>query len=270
MHKLLLLLSLLILVSGSFSCAAQDTSVTPQKTETTTVAETKTVTATATNTQTQSETVTITVTQTETQTVTVTETVTPIRVKRATHGSGQIVTLDMENEYLPVVVACENYAAPYESLKAQAIASRTFAFYKILHEPRSDDYDILDSESDQVYNPAVFEALSHSDQERIRQAVRETREVVIRYAGVIICSSYVSGTSQTLHYVTFNEGKSGDNITQTTLNWTTVPPSKYPYNRGCMGQIQANELAEQGYNYEQILKYFYGSDISIEKYRTHS
>ncbi len=270
-YKILLLASILVLIPGSLSCKTQDVSVAPEETtKTITVTATKTVTETETATVFETETVTETETATITETVYVTEIVTPIRVKRVRHGNGQIETLNMEAEYLPVVVACENHEAPAESLKAQAIASRTFAYYKIIREPRSDDYDILDYEADQVYDPAVLAALSPSDQDRIKQAISETKGVVLRYAGVIVCSSYVSGNPETLQYVTFNEGKSGDNITQTSLNWMTYPPSRYPYNRGCMGQIQANELALRGYDYQRILKYFYGSDISIENYRADS
>ena len=39
------------------------------------------------------------------------------------------------------------------------------------------------------------------------------------------------------------------------------PPSLNPHNRGCLGQVLANELAAKGYNYQQILRYFYGADI---------
>jgi len=179
-----------------------------------------------------------------------------IRVKTETYGDGTIKTLDLESEYLPVVVACENGAAPYESMKAQAVASRTFALYKINYEPRSDDFDVYDDERDQVYNPGV----TVTDQNR--QSVRDTNGIVLRYTRVIICAFFVSGTGDTTEYVTYNEGKTGNDITQTTLGWCTDPPSKNPHNRGCMGQVQANGLASsKNYCYQQILRYFYGTDI---------
>jgi hypothetical protein len=252
MGKILLVLVILVCLSCTLSCRAP---------ETVTLTETKTETVTATKTLTETETTTITAT------VTVPRPAILIRVKRASHGGGEIVTLNMETEYLPVVLACENRLAPYESLKAQAIASRTFALYQKLHEPRTAEYEIVDNENDQVYNAATFERLTKSEQERMRLAVEETEGLVIRWGDVVICSSYVSGNELMLQYVTFNEGKSGDAITQTSLNWVTYPPSKYPYNRGCMGQIQANTLASiNAYDYERILKYFYGSDILISRY----
>ena len=180
-----------------------------------------------------------------------------IRVKTVAHGDGTIKTLYLESEYLPVVVACENGAAPFESMKAQAVASRTFAMYKINH-PRGSDFDVWDNESDQVYNPSKTVTGQH------RQSVTDTNGIVLKYTGKIICAFYVSGTGSTAKYVTYNEGKSGDSITQTTLGWCTDPPSKNPYNRGCMGQVQANDLASaKGYDYQQILRYFYGADIEF-------
>ncbi|MHB8104612.1 MAG: hypothetical protein ACYDG5_03625 [Dehalococcoidales bacterium] len=80
----------------------------------------------------------------------------------------------------------------------------------------------------------------------------------------------MSGTAATLRYVTFNEGKSGDAVTQTTLDGSYGTDSHNPYNRGCMGQIQANDLASNGYDYQRILRYFYGSDITIERYQPNS
>jgi len=179
-----------------------------------------------------------------------------IRVKTATYGDGSILTLDLESDYLPVVVGCENGAAPYESMKVQAVASRTFAMYKIEH-PSGADFDVYDDERDQVYNPAITVI------DKYRGAVEDTRDIVLKYTGKVICAFFVSGTGDTAEYVTYNEGKSGDDITQTTLGWCTDPPSKNPYNRGCMGQVQANALAPPhgDYNYQQILKYFYGADI---------
>ena len=184
-----------------------------------------------------------------------------IRVKTATHGDGTIKLLDLENEYLPVVVGNENPNAPYESLKAQVIASRTFALYKINYEPRSAKFDVYDDERDQVYNPAKFKAFPKSKQEEIKQAVKETKEIILKWKGVIICAFFVSGTGNTARYVTYNERKTEDDIIQTRLGRVTNPPSLNPHNRGCLGQVLANELAAKGYNYQQILRYFYGADI---------
>ena len=101
-HKILLLASILILLFATCSCEALKTTITS------TTKVTETTMKTETETQTQTETATATITETETETATVTVTIIPIRVKRSAHGQGQIESLDMESEYLPVVVASEN------------------------------------------------------------------------------------------------------------------------------------------------------------------
>lgn len=190
---------------------------------------------------------------------------TEIRVKTETYGKGEIISIPLELYYLPLVVCSENPNAPYESLKAQAVASRSFALYKKLIEPRSKDYDVLDSEADQVLNPDMGDRLTRERWEEIRRAVEETEGIVLTDSGKIVCAFFVSGTGGTEKYVTYNESKSGDSIVQTPLGLVTNPPSNNPYNRGCMGQVQANELASKGHKWDEILRYFYGSDVTIEK-----
>ena len=179
-----------------------------------------------------------------------------IRVYRT--ATGTIEVLNIETQYLPYVVAAENDIAPNQSMKAQAIASRTFAYYKKAH-PSGTNFDIYDDTRDQVYNPYLGLTTN------IRNSISETNGLVIKWDGVIICAFYVSGDGSYAQYVTYNEGKTGDAITQSALGWVTNPPSLNPYNRGAMGQIQANALASNnGYTWRQILKYFYGADIIIE------
>ncbi|AKB13106.1 SpoIID/LytB domain protein [Methanosarcina thermophila] len=187
---------------------------------------------------------------------TVTPTEDTIRVYRT--ATGQIEVLDIETEYLPYVVAAENGEAPFESMKAQAVVSRTFAYYKKNH-PSGSNFDLYDDERDQVYNPNKVLNKNH------KKAVSETNGFILKYDGDTICSFYVKGTGNTAKYVTYNEGKSGDSIYQTSLGWRTDPPSKNPYNRGCMGQVQANKLANKGYDWISIFKYFYGEDIILTK-----
>ncbi len=178
-----------------------------------------------------------------------------IRVYRS--ATGQIDVLNIETEYLPYVIAAENDIAPFESMKAQAVASRTFAYYKKEH-PSGTNFDVYDDSRDQNYKPWL--ALTDNE----INSVSQTNGIVIKWGGVIICSFYVSGAGDFANYVTYNEGKSGEDITQSTIGWVTDPPSLNPYNRGAMGQIQANTLANSGYTWQNILKYFYGNDIIIE------
>jgi peptidoglycan hydrolase-like amidase len=177
-----------------------------------------------------------------------------IRVYRS--ATGQIDVLNIETEYLPYVLAAENDIAPFESMKAQAVASRTFAYYKKEH-PSGTNFDVYDDSRDQNYKPWLV----LTDIEI--NSVSQTNGIVIKWGDVTICSFYVSGADDYAKYVTYNEGKSGEDITQSTIGWVTNSPSSNPYNRGAMGQIQANALADNGYAWQDILKYFYGNDIII-------
>ncbi len=183
------------------------------------------------------------------------DTIDTIRVYRS--ATGQIDVLNIEAEYLPYVVAAENDIAPFESMKAQAVASRTYAYYKKEH-PSGVNFDVYDDSRDQNYKPWLVIT------DNLINSVSQTDGIVIKWGGVIICSFYISGSDDTAAYVTYNEGKSGDDITQSSIGWVTNPPSLNPYNRGAMGQIQANALASNDYAWQKILKYFYGNDIIIE------
>ncbi len=173
-------------------------------------------------------------------------------------GSGVV---DIETDYLARVVACENGAASFEALKAQAVAARSYLYYK-LDEAGS----IEDGQGDQVYTCGNPPNADHM------QAVVDTAGQVLTYMDVQVATFYVAGALQnppecrggledatnTELYVTYNEGLSGSDIIQTTLgfvsemNWA---------NRGCMSQNGSDCLSEQGLNYEDILRFYYGDDI---------
>jgi MYXO-CTERM domain-containing protein len=65
--------------------------------------------------------------------------------------------------------------------------------------------------------------------------------------------------------VTYNEGKSGDAVVQTELGWIfNLGEPGYGQNRGCMSQWGARCLEnENGYGYEDILRFYYGDDIAF-------
>jgi MYXO-CTERM domain-containing protein len=174
-------------------------------------------------------------------------------------GSG---TLDVETDYLPHVVHCENGGAPYESLKAQAVAARSFLYYKM-----ETAGSIGDGQGDQVYSCG-----SGPSQQQI-DAVKETSGQFLSYQGVVICAFYVAGSKQTPpackgvndvateKYVTYNWGLSGDGIDQSSLGWVSASNKR---NRGCMSQWGSRCLADDGWVYGDILKFYYGMDIVLE------
>jgi MYXO-CTERM domain-containing protein len=172
-----------------------------------------------------------------------------------------IGTLDTETQYLPNVVHCENGGAPFEALKAQAIAARTFLYYKL-----ETAGSIGDGQGDQVYScGSTANALQ-------KKAVLDTAGIVLRYKQQTIASFYVAGgaatapaciggSATTEHYVTYNQGLSGAALHQTTLGWVSTTNTR---NRGCMSQLGSRCLATAGQTAAEILRFYYGADIALE------
>jgi hypothetical protein len=170
-------------------------------------------------------------------------------------------TLDVENDYLPHVIACENGAADFEALKVQAVSARSYLYYKL-----DTSGQIGDGTGDQVYTCNNMPGPDHFD------AVAETSGEVLQYMGTQVAAFYVAGALQeppgcigggsdptaTERYVTYNEGRSGADITQTTLGF--VSPGNFA-NRGCMSQNGSHCLAELGRESDEILRFYYGEDI---------
>jgi MYXO-CTERM domain-containing protein len=170
---------------------------------------------------------------------------------------------DTEGDYLPHVITCENGGANLQALKAQAIAARSVAYYNMATQG-----SICDSQGCQVYSCAAAPQAKHY------QAVKETAGQYLSYGGMLTYGFYVAGDSgaklpdckdyagTTSKYVTYNEGKTGTNVTQTSLGY--IGPAGFGQNRGCMGQWGARCLENgKGYDYLKILQFYYGADIGI-------
>lgn len=194
----------------------------------------------------------------------------PLAMAHCTVQVDGIGEISMEEDYLPHVIQCENGGANLEALKAQAIAARSVVYYSI-----ETAGSICDSQGCQVYSCGA-------DPEPIHiQAVQETSGMYLMYNNTLTYGFFVAGDSgvqppacigsdgaaSTEHWVTYNEGLSGDNVTQTELGFIHSPgDSGYGQNRGCMGQWSARCLENNnGYDYVGILKFFYGDDIGIEQ-----
>lgn len=171
-------------------------------------------------------------------------------------------SVNVESDYLPGVLACENPKGNLQSLKAQAIASRSYLYY---HLDRSGS--IGDGEGAQVYSCGKTPTDLH------RQAVNETAGQVLRYRNTQVAAFYVQGAvpiaqtcrggtedaNDTEKHVTYNQGLSGASVHQTSQG--KQDPSNYA-NRGSMSQLGANCLGNYGTS-DQILRYYYGQDIEI-------
>ena len=175
-------------------------------------------------------------------------------------GTGVV---DVENDYLPHVVACENGGASFEALEVQAVAARSFLYYKLALQGY-----INDGTGDQVYSCGATPGPDHY------AAVAATSGEVLMYSGVVIASFFVAGALQsppscmggssdptsTEQWVTYNMGNSGASVVQTPLGW--VDPANV-YNRGCMSQNGSHCLSDDGWLYDDILRFYYGDDIAI-------
>jgi len=173
--------------------------------------------------------------------------------------------VEVETDYLPSVVACENGAADFEALKVQAVAARSYLYYRL-----DNTGEIQDGTGDQVYTCA------RPAQEIHQLAVEATSGLVLTYRETQVAAFYVAGALQdpptcrggtddptsTEQFVTYNEGLSGDNLIQTPLGF--VAPGNFA-NRGCMSQNGSDCLSERGMLSDEILRFYYGTDIGIEK-----
>ena len=171
--------------------------------------------------------------------------------------------VDVEGDYLAHVVACENDAAGPAALAAQAIAARSYLYYRL-----DESGAIGDGQGDQVYSCANAPAPQHF------AAVSATRGQVLRYQDTQVAAFYVAGARQdgptcrgssddptgTERFVTYNDGLVGDTVVQTTLG--RVDPTNFA-NRGCMSQNGADCLGSAGLAAEDILRFYYGADIEL-------
>lgn len=178
-----------------------------------------------------------------------------------------IGTLDLENDYLPHVVHCENGGANFEALKAQAIAARSVAYHTVATHGQ-----ICDSQGCQVYS------CGSEPTEEVRLAVAATAGQVLTYDGQLTYAFFVAGDANTAapscegnlganteKYVTYNRGAAGDAVEQTSLGWIfDWDDPGYGTNRGCLSQWGSRCLENNyGYSAEQILRTYYGEDIEI-------
>jgi hypothetical protein len=178
-------------------------------------------------------------------------------------GTGWV---DTETNYLPHVLACENYSAGYEALKAQAIAARSAVYYYMAVRG-----SVCDGQDCQVYTCGSSPAAQHY------QAVADTAGQYLNYSDTLTYGFYVAGdpatsgpscvgnsSASTEYWVTYNQGRTGTNVIQTELGDVHNPSDfEYGQNRGCMSQNGSVCLENQGYGYMDILRFYYGADIQL-------
>lgn len=170
------------------------------------------------------------------------------------YGSKNII-IDIE-EYLKGVVGAEIGNAHLEACKAQAVAARTFAFIKAskgqqLTDTSSKDQAFRVSRNSSSYANAV-------------RAVEETKGQVLYYQNKLIT---------TCSYSNSNGGrvKSSKEVWGGDRAWLQAKDDPYDNGSGGghgvgMSQCGAKEMARQGFNYKQILAFYYVNTTIVPNY----
>ena len=120
-----------------------------------------------------------------------------IRVKN--EKTGQITKIPFE-EYIKGVVAGEMPATfELEALKAQAVASRSYAMYQMT-ATKDKDYDVLNTTSNQVYLTDEQLKTNWKDEytekiNKIKNAIKETSGEYLTYKGQIVNAMFFSTSS---------------------------------------------------------------------------
>lgn len=246
----------------------------------------------------------------------------------------EVSNLDLE-EYVVGVVAAEMPASfNEEALKAQAIAARTYAVYKMEHANKS--YDLIADISNQAYiTEEEMKDKWKSDfdkyYKKIKNAVEETNKIIMTYESEPIIAYYFAMSNGNTEDAALVFGETKDYLSSVDSSWdkdvnnfeviNTISKTDFctkldiscdtikianikrsntnrvntidindktfkgtevrkllglrstdfeividedieittkGYGHGVgMSQYGANEMAKQGYNYEEILKYYY-------------
>ncbi len=107
---------------------------------------------------------------------------------RADGNTLQVINRVGIEEYLYGVVTKESVQSwPQEALKAQAIASRTYALYQVQHR-QGREWDMVDDEGSQVYGGVDGESAPG------RRAVDATRGMILAYRGRPIYAMFTANT----------------------------------------------------------------------------
>ncbi len=104
---------------------------------------------------------------------------------------------------------------PIEAIKAQAVAARTYALYK-LQGSKERLYDLVNSDADQVYLGVRGES------SRFNEALRQTRSQVLSRDGQVICAYYHSNSG----------GHTSDSMTVFKRGHADLKGVEDPYARG--------------------------------------
>jgi hypothetical protein len=176
--------------------------------------------------------------------------------------------MDFEKQYVPGCVAAELPDGRAESMRALGIAARTYLLCRIAEDPE------LGTEAKPIPNHARFQVFQRNAPAGVWEVVATTRGIVCRHGGELVLCNHVLGApldangkpleddpTDTEQYVTNNSGQTGAAVKPSPISNTSRPD-----NRGCMSTRGADWLARQGYNHAELLRFYYGTDLSISPF----
>jgi len=158
---------------------------------------------------------------------------------------GQAREIELE-EYLRNVVPAEmpNFW-PQEALKAQAVASRSFALYALDH-PRHEEAHLCSGPHCQIWVEGFFTAATD-------EAIKATKDEFLTYDGKVIEAVYSADCGGRTSSAEEVWGNPRPYLVSVDCS---VEGTRLGHGVG-MCQRGALELAKQGKSYEEILKHFY-------------
>ncbi|MCB0415764.1 MAG: SpoIID/LytB domain-containing protein [Bdellovibrionales bacterium] len=119
--------------------------------------------------------------------------------------------LDVEKYLLGVLPSEMPAGWPIEALKAQVIASRTYALYTA-QKKRSQTFHLESTVFDQVFRAGYFKRLTRPIQDKVKKAIEETKGLVLTHRGQLMPSYYhadCGGQTEEPYLVWPGEGKNG-------------------------------------------------------------
>lgn len=184
------------------------------------------------------------------------------KVKVVNQDGKYIGSYDLETYVASVVSGETHILDDYETFKAMSVIIRTYTLYVT----NNCKYTIMNSEANQVMdNPNIVS-------KKIKEAVKSTKGEILTLDGKLVKAEYDSFykggnfyCDNKFCYSTYY--KPGNNNTKPKTHKIKVPISYYNDLAGGHGyglsQYGAKYLASIGYNYKEILKYFYADGIKI-------
>lgn len=154
-----------------------------------------------------------------------------IKVKNI--ATGAIETKDLENYVMGVVAAEMPASFSIEALKAQAIASRSYAYYKM--NQNNGNYDIIADVSNQAYiNDDEMHEKWQEDYDiyykKIKEAVDGTKNEVMTYDGQVIEAFYFAMSNGYTEDVVSVFGESLPYLKSVESKWDNNSLSNYEVN----------------------------------------